>query len=116
MFSDLYIRLRSLFRRGAVESELDEELRFHFERQVEKYVAMGVSRCEEARCGGLGLEFGAGAGEGGLLAGARGFVCGDAAGRTWGMGCGCFGGVRGLRRWWCLRWRWGSAPILLFSA
>ena len=34
MFSDLYIRLRSLFRRASVESELNEELRFHRDRQV----------------------------------------------------------------------------------
>jgi hypothetical protein len=38
MLSDLFVRMRSLFRRNAVEAELDEELRFHFEQQVAKYV------------------------------------------------------------------------------
>jgi DNA-binding PadR family transcriptional regulator len=41
MLSDLIFRLRSLFRRNAVESELDEELRFHLEQQVEKHVRSG---------------------------------------------------------------------------
>ena len=36
MLSDLYFRLRSLLRRGTVENELDDELRFHLEQQVEK--------------------------------------------------------------------------------
>ena len=48
MLSDLYLRLRSLFRRTKVDAELDEELRFHTEHQVEKYVLSGMSR-EEAR-------------------------------------------------------------------
>jgi macrolide transport system ATP-binding/permease protein len=48
MLSDLIFRLRSLFRRNAVETELDEELRFHFEREVEKYVRAGMPQ-EEAR-------------------------------------------------------------------
>ncbi|MFN2564416.1 MAG: ADOP family duplicated permease [Gemmatimonadaceae bacterium] len=37
------LRLRSLFRREQVERELDEELRYHIERQVEELVARGVS-------------------------------------------------------------------------
>jgi putative ABC transport system permease protein len=49
MFSDLLIRLRSLFRRSAVESELDDELRFHFEQQVEKLVQSGLPRAEARR-------------------------------------------------------------------
>jgi putative ABC transport system permease protein len=44
MFGDLLIRLRALFRRNAVEAELDDELRFHFDKQVEKYVNSGLSR------------------------------------------------------------------------
>ena len=36
MLGDLWIRLRSLFRRKAVEAELEDELRFHLERQTEK--------------------------------------------------------------------------------
>lgn len=38
MISDLLYRLRALFRRRSLEAELDEELRVHFDRQVEKYV------------------------------------------------------------------------------
>src|SRR5215467_8840503 len=48
MLSDLLYRLRALFQRKAVESELDEELRFHFEREVEKHRKAGMSD-EEAR-------------------------------------------------------------------
>src|ERR1700735_2060757 len=56
MFSDILIRLRALFRREAVESELDDELRFHFEQQVEKYVQAGLPRQEARRQ--ARLEFG----------------------------------------------------------
>jgi putative ABC transport system permease protein len=48
MLSDLLFRLRSLLRRNNVEAELDDELRFHFERQVEKYLRMGLT-LEDAR-------------------------------------------------------------------
>jgi hypothetical protein len=48
VLSDVIFRLRSLFQRERVEEEMNEELRFHFERQVEKYVATGLSR-EEAK-------------------------------------------------------------------
>jgi macrolide transport system ATP-binding/permease protein len=37
----LWLRLRSLARRGRVDDELDEELRYHVERQVEQDVAAG---------------------------------------------------------------------------
>ena len=56
MFSDLLIRLRTLFRREAVENELDDELRFHFERQAEKFVQAGMSLAEARRR--ARLEFG----------------------------------------------------------
>ena len=56
MFSDLYIRLRSLFRRASVESELNEELRFHRDRQVEKYIQSGLTYEEAIRR--FRLEFG----------------------------------------------------------
>lgn len=36
-------RLRSFFRRNAAEQELDEELRYHLERQIEQNIARGVS-------------------------------------------------------------------------
>jgi predicted permease len=48
MWSELLFRLRALFRRSAEETELNEELRFHFERQVEKYKLSGITE-EEAR-------------------------------------------------------------------
>jgi len=48
MLSDLLIRLRALFQRNAVENELDDELRFHFDRQVEKFVQSGLP-LQEAR-------------------------------------------------------------------
>ena len=59
MLSDLVFRFRSLFRRGAVENELDEELRFHLEQQVERHVRSGLTREEATRqtrlqFGGLG--------------------------------------------------------------
>jgi hypothetical protein len=38
MLNDLLYRLRALFGRAGMEAELDDELRFHFEREVEKYV------------------------------------------------------------------------------
>ena len=49
MFNDLFYRLRALLRRDAVESETDAELRFHFERQVEKYLKSGLTREEAMR-------------------------------------------------------------------
>jgi predicted permease len=48
MLSDLLIRLRALFCRNVVETELDDELRFHFEQQVEKFAQSGLP-LEEAR-------------------------------------------------------------------
>ncbi|MEO8735582.1 MAG: ABC transporter permease [Edaphobacter sp.] len=49
MFSDLLFRLRSLFRRSVVEDELDDELQFHIEQQVEKHVRAGLTPEEAAR-------------------------------------------------------------------
>src|SRR5215510_14520001 len=42
------LRLRSLFRRRQVEQELDEELRYHIDRQIEELIAKGLPE-EEAR-------------------------------------------------------------------
>src|SRR5262249_49726689 len=36
-------RLRSLLRAGVVERELDEELRYHLDRQIEEYLAAGLT-------------------------------------------------------------------------
>jgi len=49
MLSDLLYRLRSLFRRKSMEAEMDEELRAHFERQLEKGMKTGLTREEAAR-------------------------------------------------------------------
>jgi macrolide transport system ATP-binding/permease protein len=49
MLSDLLFRLRSLFRGSVVENELDDELQFHIEEQVEKLVRAGLTREEAAR-------------------------------------------------------------------
>jgi predicted permease len=49
MLTGLFFRLRSLFRRGEVELELDDELRFHFERQVQQLIDSGLSREEAMR-------------------------------------------------------------------
>ena len=49
MWHDLLFRLRALFRRSAEEAELNDELRFHFEKQVEKYKLAGMSEQEARR-------------------------------------------------------------------
>jgi putative ABC transport system permease protein len=49
MIEDLFFRLRSVFRRETVESEMEEELRFHSDRQLEKYLKTGMSRDEAQR-------------------------------------------------------------------
>ena len=46
--SILLLRLRSILFRRNVEQELDEELRYHLERQIESYVAAGIEP-EDAR-------------------------------------------------------------------
>jgi len=49
MLKDLFFRLRSVFRRETVESEMEEELRFHSEQQIGKYLKTGMSRDEARR-------------------------------------------------------------------
>lgn len=49
MLSDLLFRLRALVRRKSVEGQLDEELRFHLEQQVERYMRRGLDRPEAIR-------------------------------------------------------------------
>jgi putative ABC transport system permease protein len=55
MFNDLLFRLRSLFRRKSVETELDEELRAHLEHQVEKLMKSGLSYEDALRTARLNL-------------------------------------------------------------
>jgi putative ABC transport system permease protein len=49
LISEIRYRLRTVFRRGAVEQELDAELQFHLEREAEKHVARGMPRDEALR-------------------------------------------------------------------
>ena len=56
MISDLRYRLRALFFRRAADAEMDEELRFHLERQAAKYRERGLS--PEAAARRARLDFG----------------------------------------------------------
>jgi len=56
MLTDWRFRLRSLFRPAAVERELDDEMRFHLDRQFESYVRQGLTPNEARRR--AQLEFG----------------------------------------------------------
>jgi putative ABC transport system permease protein len=56
LLHDLIFRLRSLMRHSAAENELENELRFHLERQADKYVKSGMSQAEAMRR--ARLEFG----------------------------------------------------------
>ncbi len=49
LMSEIRYRLRALFRRRAVEAELDDELRFHLQREIEKRMKAGASRSEAER-------------------------------------------------------------------
>jgi predicted permease len=49
MLSDLLHRFRALFRQKAVDAEMDEELAYHLEREVEKYQRLGSSNEEALR-------------------------------------------------------------------
>jgi predicted permease len=56
MLTDLLLRLRSLFRRDAVEKELGDELRFHFDQLVNHHLKAGLPLAEAQRR--ARLEFG----------------------------------------------------------
>jgi predicted permease len=49
MLSDLLYRLRALFRRSQMDSEVDEELRNHLEHEAEKYRRAGLAPDEAMR-------------------------------------------------------------------
>src|SRR5215468_3042348 len=51
-FYTVPLRLRSLFRRRQVEQELDEEIRYHLERQTQEHIDKGMTP-EEARYAAL---------------------------------------------------------------
>ena len=59
LLSDVSYRVRTMFHRGAVEQELDDELRFHIEHQADALERRGLSRDEalrQARLAFGGLE------------------------------------------------------------
>ena len=49
MLNDLLFRLRSIFHRSAVEREIDAEIRFHLDHQIDTYIAAGMPRAEAER-------------------------------------------------------------------
>src|ERR1039457_6253759 len=49
MMSDLIFRLRALFRSKAVEADLDDELRFHIEREIQKQTMLGAAPSDAVR-------------------------------------------------------------------
>jgi putative ABC transport system permease protein len=49
MLNDFFFRIRHLLRRNAAEGELEQELRFHRERQLEKYMNSGLEEAEAMR-------------------------------------------------------------------
>lgn len=49
MLNDFFFRIRHLLRRKAAEGELEQELRFHRERQLEKYMQSGLGEAEASR-------------------------------------------------------------------
>src|SRR5438093_3032576 len=56
MLSDWMLRLRALFRRTAVEDDIDAELQFHIDHQVQAHLARGLNEAEAMRR--AQLEFG----------------------------------------------------------
>jgi putative ABC transport system permease protein len=52
MLNKLRLRIRALFFKSRLEEELDEEVRFHLEREIEENIARGMSP-EEARMAAL---------------------------------------------------------------
>jgi len=50
------LRVRSLFRKGTLDQELDEEMRFHLEQKTEEYVAKGFDPVEARRRAMLDMD------------------------------------------------------------
>ena len=57
MLSDLFYRMRSIFRRGSMESELNDEIRFHIEQETEKLIRRGMAPREAERQARLAFGF-----------------------------------------------------------
>src|SRR4051812_7050371 len=49
MLTDLRYRLRAIFARADMDRDLDAELRFHIEHEIDKQVALGVPRADAER-------------------------------------------------------------------
>ena len=49
MLTELWLRLRAILGLGAGDRDLDDELRFHLDRQIEKHVASGMPREDAMR-------------------------------------------------------------------
>jgi predicted permease len=49
MLSDVLFRLRAILARRSVERDLDDELRYHLDRQIAKYESDGLARAEAQR-------------------------------------------------------------------
>src|SRR5215472_13565492 len=49
MLSDLRLRLKALFRKQRLESEMNAELGEHYQRELEKLASKGISREEAMR-------------------------------------------------------------------
>ena len=86
MLTDLWFRVRALARRGALEEELDEELREHLAHETRKYVDAGLSPSAAARRARLAM---------GGLEGVK-EQCRDARGRCGLAGTGCSGDEHSL--------------------
>src|SRR5579863_2248585 len=56
MLNDLLFRIRSLVSRKSVESELEDELRFHHQQQLGKFLNSGLTEQDALRR--LRMEFG----------------------------------------------------------
>jgi macrolide transport system ATP-binding/permease protein len=59
-FYTIPLKFRSLFRRRQIEQELDEELHYHLEQQIEELIAKGMIE-KEARYAALRGRFGSAA-------------------------------------------------------
>src|ERR1051325_8497385 len=55
MLTDIWYRLQAIFRRDRLDTDLDEELRWHLEHETEKYLRSGIPEDEAKRRARLAL-------------------------------------------------------------
>jgi len=55
MLTDIWYRLQAIFRRDRLDTDLDEELRWHLEHEMEKYLRSGIPEDEAKRRARLAL-------------------------------------------------------------